>query len=52
MDNGDYKAICHEDKYFVKLKEKIDEKLTQINSQKEKKRQQLQQMNNYLRYGY
>ena len=43
IDNNEYKEICHEDKYFAKLKEKIDKKLAQINIQKEKKRQQLQQ---------
>jgi len=43
IDNEEYKEICHEDKYFSKLKEKIDKKLAQINLQKEKKRKQLYQ---------
>ena len=43
IDSDEYKAICHEDKYFAKLKKKIDKKLAQINLQKEEKRQQIRQ---------
>ena len=43
MDNDEYKAICHEDEYYTKLKQKIDTKLAQIEKQKQAKRVQLQQ---------
>ena len=43
MDNDEYKAICHEDEYYAKLKQKIDAKLAQIEKQKQAKRVQLQQ---------
>jgi len=43
IDNKEYKEICHENEYFKNLKEKIDNKLAQINLQKERKRQQMQQ---------
>jgi len=43
MDNDEYKAICHEDEYYAKLKQKIDYKLAQIEKQKQAKRTQQQQ---------
>lgn len=43
MDNGEYKAICEEDKRMVKLKTKIDAKLVQINQLKQTKREQISQ---------
>jgi len=43
IDNDEYKAICHEDEYYAKLKQKIVTKLAQIEKQKQAKRTQQQQ---------
>ena len=43
MDNNEYKDICNEEKKFEELKNKIDEKLAQIEKQKQAKREQINQ---------
>lgn len=43
MDNSEYKEICNEDKKFEELRKKIDEKLANIEQQKQAKRNQLTQ---------
>ncbi|ADD67348.1 hypothetical protein Dacet_0550 [Denitrovibrio acetiphilus DSM 12809] len=43
IDNLEYKAICDEDKYLSKIKEKLDAELAKINEQKAQKRVQLKQ---------
>lgn len=43
IDNEEYKKICNESEYYATLKEKMDEKLAQINQLKQQKLQQLNQ---------
>lgn len=43
IDNKEYKAICNENEKIAQLKIKIDAKYTQIEQQKQAKRQQLNQ---------
>lgn len=43
IDNEEYKAICNEEEDYAKLKEKYDSKMAQISSQKQQKREQLNQ---------
>ena len=43
MDNKEYKEICNEDKKIADLKIKIDQKLAQIEQQKQAKRNQMNQ---------
>lgn len=43
MDNNEYKTICNEDKKFVELKKKIDEKIVQLVQRKQDKIEQRNQ---------
>ncbi len=43
IDNAEYKEICNENNYYEKLKEKVDEKIVEINLAKERKRAQQNQ---------
>ena len=43
IDNEEYKKICNESEYYATLKEKMDEKLSQLNQLKQQKLQQLNQ---------